>query len=229
MRGRPTLEFLRLWEQLNNPDFNSVGYDSFTEDLGLNTFSPSVKNWVKGTNAIGIQSRAGRNGGTFAHADIAFDFGTWISPSFRYRLFKEFQLLKKEQADRLSEGWDVRRMLAKVNYPLQTEAIKENIIPRLQPGEVNKVLAYAGEADIINLAVFGITAKQWREQNPELKGNIRDHATSAELTVMSNLQVLNSQYIRKGADQEARYYALCEAAEFQLRILGNDDRISLIE
>lgn len=229
IRTIQTLEFLAAWERLFNTDFKVVEYHNFREQAGTVRLTLSPKQWIEETAAIGIISKPGRYGGTFAHPDIAFEFGGRISPTFKIMVIREYQQLKIQEMQRRVEGWDVRRMLTKVNYRLQTEAIKEAIIPRLQPGEINEALAYAGEADLLNLVLFGMTAKQWREQNPELKGNIREHATSAQLTVISNLEVLNSQYIRKGTSQEARYYALCDAAEFQLRILGEDDRLNMIE
>lgn len=224
LRGRPTLEFLRLWEQMNNANFNNVGYDTFTEDMGLNTFSPSVGEWIRSTNAIGIISKAGRYGGTYAHSEIALVFGQWISPKFQFLLIKEFQRLKSEEYQRKKLEWDTSRFLSKINYSLQTSAIEESLIPRLEGKE--KGLAYATEADLINLALFGKTAKQWRIDNPDFKGNIRDHASITQLIVLSNLETHNSYLIKAGASKEARFARLCEIADNQLEIFSRDKRLN---
>lgn len=227
MRTRATVEFLGVWERMNNPDFNHPDFEVIRNEAGSNTFTLSVKKWKEAVNGIGLNSRAGRYGGTYAHVDIAFSFGAYISATFQYLLIREFQRLKTDEADRLQQGWDYRRFLAKVNYPLQTEAIKESIIPRLAKSEHG--LAYATEADIINIALFGCTAKQWREANPDLagKGNLRDYASALELTVLSNLESFNSQLIRKGAGKESRLEALMDMARFQLGVFSRDDRLRI--
>jgi hypothetical protein len=227
LKNANTIRFLELWEQMHNPDFNPSHMAGIKENIGLNSYYLSAKKWIEETGAIGIESRPGRYGGTFAHVDIAFEFASWLSPEFKLYLILEFKRLKHEEAERLSQGWDFRRLLSKVNYPLQTEAIRENIIPRLAKGEHG--LAYATEADIINIALFGCTAKQWREANPDLaaKGNMRDHASALELTVLSNLESFNSQLIRKGAGKENRLEALMDMARFQLGVFAQDDRLKI--
>jgi len=209
---------------MNNPGFNNVGYDTFTKDLGLNTFSPSVGEWIKGTNAVGMVSKPGRYGGTFAHSEIALVFGQWISPKFQYLLIKEFQRLKSLEYQQNKLEWSTSRFLSKINYSLQTEAIETRLIPKLQGKE--KSLAYATEADLINLALFGQTARQWREANPDAKGNVRDGASIKELIVLSNLETHNSYLIMAGASKEARYARLCEIAESQLEIFSRDKRLN---
>ena len=229
LRGRPTLEFLYVWERLNNPDFNSVGADSFIGDnVGKNTFSPSVKDWVGACGAIGIYAKAGRRGGTYAHRDIAFDFGAWISPSFRYLLIREFQRLKEDEARRLNTSWNFSRFLSKVNYGIHTDAVKSSLPQQSIDPEY---IVYASEADLLNIAVFGITAKTWREANPELakKGNIRDYASEAELIVLSNLQSINAMMIEKKVSKERRAALLAETAANQLGVLRNDPRLKAPE
>ena len=226
LRTLQTLDFLSEWEQIYNPDFKVVEYHNFSSQAGRVRFTLSVSEWIEKTNAIGLISKRGRYGGTYAHRDIAFEFGTRISARFKILLIKEFQILKTQEANREELEWDYTRFLSKINYGLQTEAIKENILPRLGPKD--KDFAYASEADLLNLAVFGMTAKQWREEFPEQaqKGNLRDFADIRHLTVLSNLQSLNSELIRRGANKEARYYYLCEAAQFQLRKFEQDARLN---
>lgn len=227
LRNSNTLEFLHYWEQVHNPDFNSIGSDRIRAQAGPNTFILSVKQWRQETNAIGIVAKAGRYGGTYAHKDIAFDFGTWISPKFRYLLIAEFQRLKSKEYQQQKLEWDYSRFLSKVNYGIQTESIKDNLLPKLDPGD--RIFAYATEADLLNLAVFGMTAKQWRESYPDVKGNIRDSASIAELTVLSNLEAINAEYIRVGASKEARYLRLCEIAAYQLKILEEQPNIRKLD
>lgn len=225
LRTLQTLDFLSEWEQIYNPDFKVVEYHNFSSQAGRVRFTLSVSEWIEKTNAIGLVSKRGRYGGTYAHRDIAFEFGTRISARFKILLIKEFQILKAQEANHEELEWDYTRFLSKINYGLQTKAIEENILPRLEKRDQSFV--YATEADLINLAVFGLTAKQWREQYPEQAkmGNIRDFASIQHLTVLANLQSLNSELIRRGAEKEARFYYLCEAAQFQLRTLTHDNRL----
>ncbi|MEM7374072.1 MAG: KilA-N domain-containing protein [Bacteroidota bacterium] len=225
LKRNATLRFIELFEQMTNPNFNPFQMEQIRNEMAEDANYISAKQLINRTNAIGIQSRAGRYGGTYAHRDIAFEFATWLSPEFKFYLIKEFQRLKQEEQAKLDKEWDYTRFLSKINYGLQTKAIEENILPRLEKKDQSFV--YATEADLINLAVFGLTAKQWRERYPEQakKGNIRDFASIQHLTVLSNLQSLNSELIRRGAEKEARFYYLCEAAQFQLRTLTHDNRL----
>jgi len=187
MRNRSTIEFMGLWEQFNNPDFNSIEFDGIKNITGSNSFSLTPKRWIEATNAIGIISRTGRYGGTFAHKDIAFEFATWLSAEFKFYLIKEFQRLKEDENDRLKLEWNLQRTLSKINYRIHTDAIKENLIPKeLNKQQINFV--YANEADLLNVALFGKTAKQWRQENSNAKGNIRDEASIEQLVVLSNLE-----------------------------------------
>lgn len=187
LRNRNTVEFLGIWEQINNPNFNSVEFDLIRNQTGLNSFVLSVKKWMDTTNAIGIIASAGRYGGTFAHKDIAFEFGSWLSPEFKLYLIKEFQRLKEEESKNKSLSWNLQRTLAKVNYKIHTDAIKENLIP-IKVTKQQASFIYANEADLLNVALFGLTAKEWRNFNPNLKGNIRDYAAIEQLVVLSNLE-----------------------------------------
>ncbi len=195
LRNRNTIEFLGIWEKINNPKFNPIEFDGFRNQAGLNSFILTVKQWVERTDAIGIVSKAGRYGGTFAHKDIAFEFASWISVEFKLYLIKEFQRLKEVEHQQL--GWDIKRNLAKINYRIHTDAIKENLIPaELTKAETNRV--YASEADLLNMALFGTTAADWRRNNPDLKGNIRDYANVSQLVCLSNLENLNAILIGDG-------------------------------
>lgn len=183
LRNRNTIEFLGIWERLNNPAFNSIEFDGIRIQAGLNSFSLTPKRWIETTNAVGLTAKTGRYGGTYAHKDIAFEFASWISVEFKLYLIKEFQRLKEQERQQL--GWDIRRNLAKINYRIHTDAIKQNLIPpELSKDQIN--LVYASEADVLNMALFGITAKQWRERNPGEKGNIRDYANVSQLVCLSN-------------------------------------------
>ena len=224
MKNNSTIRFLALWEQLHNPGFNSLQMEGIKNIVAENGRYISAKQFIELTNAIGIQARAGRYGGTFAHADIAFEFASWLSPEFKLYLIKEFKRLKSEESQRNKLEWSTSRFLSKINYTLQTDAIETNLIPRLEGRE--KSLAYATEADLINLALFGQTAKQWRIDNPEIKGNIRDHASITQLIVLSNLETHNSYLIKAGASKEARFARLCEIAESQLEIFSKDKRLN---
>ena len=200
LRNKNTIEFLSIWEHLYNPNFNSLEFEGIKKEAGLNRFYLSAKKWIDSTNAIGIVSKAGRYGGTYAHKDIAFEFGSWISPMFKLLLIKEFQRLKEIESNQYNLEWDVKRILAKVNYHIQTDAIKNYIIPNSTKLRTEEWLIYAEEADILNVALFGCTAKQWKEANKIQKDsgiNMRDSASINELTVLSNLESLNSEFIKK--------------------------------
>lgn len=225
MRNKNTIEFLGVWEQLHNPDFKGVGFDTFLKDAGLNRFNMTPRKWIEGTNAIGIISKSGRNGGTLAHKDIAFEFGAWISPVFKLYLITEYQRLKEQEGNSLGIEWDVKRVLSKANYVLHTDAIKEHIIPFKKTHEKDEWI-YANEADMLNLSVFGATAKQWRDANAHIavKGlNIRDCATINELAVLSNLESLNAILITRGVDKKTRYDFLRLTAQDQLNRLSKSD------
>jgi hypothetical protein len=228
MRSRNTIEFLGLWEAINNVEFKGVEFDSFKKDAGLNSFTLSPKKWIKTTNAIGIRTNRGRyNSGTFAHQDIAFEFATWISPEFKLFLIKEYQILKEKEHHNLD--WTVRRILSKVNYRIQTDAIKQNIIPK-RIDFLNKNIVYANEADVLNISLFGMTAKDWRDKYPSKKGNIRDYATIEQLVCLTNLESLNAEYITMGISQRERLVKLNETAIRQMRILiSNETKVQLIE
>lgn len=216
LRNRNTIEFLGIWEQLNNSDFKPVEFDGFKKQAGLNSFTLTPKQWIVQTGAIGLISKAGRYGGTYAQKDIAFEFASWISVEFKLYLIKEFQRLKEQEFQRL--GWDIRRNLAKVNYFIHTDAIKENLIPdTLSPGQINFV--YSDEADLLNVALFGTTAKQWREANPKLRGNMRDHANVHQLVCLANLESMNAHFIEEGVAQADRLQKLNQLAIRQMKIL----------
>ena len=225
LRNKNTIEFLGIWEEIYNPDFNSPEFEGIKNQAGLNRFALSVKQWVTKTNAIGIMAKAGRYGGTYAHKDIAFEFASWISPKFKLYLIKEFQRLKEEEQKQL--GWNIRRNLTKINYRIHTDAIKENLIPAtLNKQQVSQV--YASEADILNMALFGKTAKQWREENPEEKGNIRDYANVSQLVCLANLENLNAVFIEEGLSQAERLTRLNQIAISQMRILLKDKVVGRI-
>ena len=222
LRNRNTIEFLGIWEELHNPNFNYGEFAIIKSQAGLNSYKLSVKEWVEKTNAIGIISKAGRYGGTYAHKDIAFEFGMWISPKFKLLLIKEFERLKKEEQSKL--GWNAKRELSKINYKIHTNAIKYNLIPNeLTKDQINYI--YAEEADVLNMALFGQTAKEWRINNPDLDGNIRDYASINELICLSNLENLNSVFINDGLSQSIRLGRLNKIAISQMQILNNTDTI----
>jgi len=216
---RYTVEFMGLWEKMNNPVFNVTEFSNIKNESGSNGFVLSAKQWIEKTNAIGIISKAGRyGGGTFAHKDIAFEFGSWISPQFKYYLIKEFQRLKEDENDRLKLEWNLQRTLSKVNYHIHTVAIKEKLIPpSLSKEKINFV--YADEADMLNMALFGTTAKAWKEANPQAKGNIRDEATIEQLVVLSNLESINAVLIHQGLPQNERLQQLNKIAISQMKSL----------
>ena len=226
LRNRNTIEFLGVWESLYNPSFNRVEFDAFRSQAGLNSFVMTPQKWVESTRAIGIISKAGRYGGTYAHKEIAFEFASWISVEFKLYLVKEFERLKTEEMKQL--GWDIKRNLAKINYRIHTGAIKENLIPpELSAKQVSMV--YASEADVLNMALFGMTAKQWRDSHPELKGNIRDYANVSQLVCLSNLENLNAVFISEGMSQAERLAKLNAIAISQMEILTQDHRIEALE
>lgn len=222
IRNKNTIEFLAVWERLNNPHFNSPEFEGIKSEAGLNRFTLSAKQWIQKTNATGIVASAGRYGGTYAHADIAFEFGSWLSPEFKLLLIKEFQRLKRDELSRQNLDWNLQRLLSKVNYRIHTDSIKDTIIPKLQIPKDKEWLIYAEEADLLNLAVFGISAKQWKEANPELvlQGfNIRDVADLHQLTILSNLESYNAILIKKGIAKQERLMELHKTALSQLASL----------
>lgn len=222
LRNRNTLEYLGIWERVHNPDFNYGEFATITRQAGLNSYKISVKEWVAKTQAIGIQAKAGRYGGTYAHPDIAFEFGMWISAEFKIYLIKEFQRLKEEEQKQL--GWDVKRQLTKINYRIHTDAVKENLIPTALTKQQTS-LVYANEADLLNMALFGKTAKQWRDENPDQDGNIRDYANVSQLVCLANLETLNAHFIQQQLPQEQRLTLLNNTAIQQMRLLTADRRI----
>ena len=217
LRNRSTIEFLGLWEKLNNPDFKLVEFDQFKNASGENSFVMTPQKWITATNAIGITSKSGRYGGTYAHSDIAFEFASWISPEFKLYIIKDYQRLKSDESHAKQIEWNVKREIAKSNYRIHTDAIKENLIPNLTPKQI--AYTYANEADLINVALFGQTAKQWKALNPNVKGNIRDDASIAQLIVLSNLESLNAEFIREGIPQSERLTKLNRIAIYQLKSL----------
>jgi len=222
MRNRNSVEFLGIWEQIHNPNFKGGEFETFKKEAGLNSFHLTPKKWIEATQAIGIQSKAGRyGGGTYAHKDIAFEFGSWLSPEFKLYLIKEFQRLKDDESLRLSLEWNLSRVLSKINYRIHTDAIKEHIIPdNITREQANFV--YASEADVLNIALFGKTAKQWKELNPNLEGNIRDNATLEQLLVLANMESMNAEFIRMQITQSERLLKLNQIAITQLKSLLNN-------
>ena len=217
---KSTIEYLGEWEMLYNPDFNCTEFGTIKNAAGSNNFVLSVKTWIERTGAIGIRSKAGRYGGTYAHRDIAYHFGMWISPKFQLLLVKEYQRLKTEEQRLL--GWSAKRELSKINYRIHTDAIKQNLIP-MEVTPIQASIIYANEADVLNVAMFGMTAKQWREANPELKGNIRDYATINELICLSNMENLNAVFIEQNMTQRERLVKLNQIAIHQMSILESGD------
>lgn len=222
LRNRDTIEFLGLWEKLNNPKFNPLEFEGFKNSAGQNAFVLSPKKWIKETNAIGIVSKSGRyGGGTFAHKDIAFEFASWLSPEFKLYIIKDYQRLKEDENHRLSLGWNVNRVLAKTNYRIHTDAIKANLIPDELPPNQQRFI-YADEADVLNVALFGMTAKQWSKQNPDLKGNMRDYASIEQLLVLVNLETTNALLIEQGKSQDERAHFLNQQAIKLMKKLSED-------
>ncbi|MCI7615566.1 MAG: KilA-N domain-containing protein [Bacteroidales bacterium] len=222
---KSTIEYIGEWETIYNPHFNCTEFGTIKNAAGSNNFVLSVKSWIERTNAIGIRSKAGRYGGTYAHRDLAYHFGMWISPKFQLLLVKEYQRLKEEEQKLL--GWSAKRELSKINYRIHTDSIKRNIIPEeVSPQQAN--IIYANEADVLNVAMFGITAKQWREENPEKKGNIRDYATINELICLSNMENLNAVFIDQGIPQKERLIKLNQIAIQQMKILEENQGRNLL-
>lgn len=218
LKNKDTVLFLGVWEQINNPDFNSPEFEGIKNEAGRNSFYLSAKKWIEKTNAKGLMASAGRYGGTYAHKDIAFEFGSWLSPEFKLYLIKEFQRLKEDENRHLSLDWNLNRTLAKVNYRIHTDAIKEKIIPSVITKKQQN-LTYANEADLLNVALFGMTAKQWRDQNPNLKGNIRDYSSVEQLLILANIESLNAEFIRMELDQGERLKKLNQTAIEQMKSL----------
>lgn len=226
LRNRNTIEFLGIWEHIHNPNFNYGEFAAIRSQAGLNSYKISVKEWVQKTNAIGLRATAGRYGGTYAYKDIAFEFGMWISPEFKIYLLQEFDRLKTQEQQQL--GWDIKRNLAKINYTIHTDAIKENLIPpQLTAKQISNI--YANEADVLNVALFGKTAKQWRDENPGLKGNIRDYANISQLVCLSNMESLNAVFINEGLSQAERLAKLNAIAISQMKLLTEDKRVASLD
>ncbi len=226
LRNRNTLEYLSIWEQLNNPNFNPVEFDGIKKQAGLNSFTLTPKQWIEKTGAIGITSKTGRYGGTYAHKDIAFEFASWISVEFKLYLIKEFQRLKEEEHKTL--GWDIKRNLAKINYRIHTDAIQTHLIPEKLSSKQRSII-YATEADILNMALFSMTAAEWRAKNPDLTGNMRDYAEISQLVCLSNLENLNAHFISQGLSQSARLEELNKIAIQQMTILVENRDLGLLE
>lgn len=226
LRNKNTIEFLGIWEEIYNPDFNSPEFEGIKNEAGLNRFVLSVKQWTEKTNAKGLIAKAGRYGGTYAHRDIAFEFASWVSPQFKLYLLKEFQRLKEQEQIQL--GWSAKRELSKINYRIHTDAIKQNLLPdKISPAQINNI--YSNEADVLNVALFGKTAKIWRQENPELKGNIRDYASINELICLSNMESLNAVFIEQGVSQKERLIKLNQIAIQQMKILSKDTDRKLLK
>ncbi len=228
MRSKTTIEFLGLWEKINNIKFKGVEFDSLRNEAGSNAFVLSPSKWIEKTNAIGIISKTGKGGGTYAHKDIAFEFASWVSAEFKLYLIKEFQRLKEEESERKNLGWDVKRILVKVNYRVHTDAVKNNLIPVRIPKKQEGFI-YADEADVLNVALYGITAKQWREQNPNVKGNIRDHSNVTQLVCLAGLESINAEFIRQGLSQNERLRRLNEIAIIQMKSLTANPSLKKID
>ena len=226
MRNRNTIEFLGLWERLNNPGFNPIEFDGIKKQAGLNSFILTAKRWIDATRAIGLISKAGRYGGTYAHKDVAFEFASWISVEFRLYLIKEFQRLKDDESRRLSLAWNLNRTLSKLNYRIHTDAVRAHLIPtEVTPAQA--AIAYATEADLLNVALFGHTAKQWRDANPKLEGNVRDYASVEQLLVLANMEGMNAEFIHMGLPQGERLKRLNQIAIRQMQVLTSSNRKTL--
>lgn len=227
MKTKYTVEFLGLWEVINNPNFNRVEFDTFKNEAGSNAFVLTPQKWISKTNAIGIISSSGRYGGTYAHKDIAFEFASWISAEFKLYLIKEFQRLKEEENERKNLGWNVKRILAKVNYKVHTDAVKENLIPP-RVSKMRENFIYADEADVLNVALFGITAKEWRMEHADKKGNIRDYASVTQLVCLAGLESINAEFIREGLLQKERLDRLNRIAIIQMTSLAENSSLKKI-
>lgn len=228
LRSKSTIEYLGLWEQLNNPNFKGVEFDSFRNEAGANAFTLSPQKWISATNAIGIISKSGRYGGTFAHKDIAFEFASWVSAEFKLYIIKDYQRLKSDEAHRLALDWSVKRLISKANYKIHTDAIKQKLIPP-DISAKSQGFVYASEADVLNVAVFGITAAEWRKANPELTGNMRDHATIEQLLVLSNLESINAMLIESGISRAERAIQLNKIAISQMKALADNASVKHIK
>lgn len=228
MRNRSTIEFLGVWEQINNSNFKGVEFDAFKMESGTNSFVLSPQRWIEKTDAIGLISKSGNGGGTFAHKDIAFEFASWISAEFKLYLIKEFQRLKLEENERLILGWDVKRQLTKINYRIHTDAIRKNLIPHAVTKNQTAII-YASEADVLNVALFGKTAKDWRAENKGRVGNIRDYCNVTQLVVLANLEGNNAELIRQNLSQSQRLSKLNEIAIFQMKALIDNPTIKKLE
>ena len=228
LRNRNTIEFMGIWESLNNPGFKPIEFDGFRKQSGLNSFILTAKQWIEKTAAIGLISKSGRYGGTFAHKDIAFEFASWISVEFKLYLIKEFQRLKEDENRRLSLAWNLNRTLAKLNYRIHTDAIRDHLIPAtLTPEQIS--ITYANEADVLNVALFGQTARQWRDVNPELEGNMRDYAAIEQLLVLANIEGMNAEFIRMGLSQSDRLVRLNQISIRQLQSLTSRDAAKALD
>ena len=227
MRNKDVIAYLGLWEKLNNENFKGVEFDTFKNEAGSNKFKISPQKWIKETNAIGIISKSGNNGGTYACSDIALEFASWLSPEFKLYVIQEFERLKKNEAYQYKVDWTASRMLAKSNYHIHTDSIKENIIPKLT--EKQKQYVYAEEADVLNVALFGMTAKEWRDKNPNIEGNIRDYTDLKHLLILCNLENTNAELINDGIPQKERLIKLNNSAIRQMKILANDKSIKELE
>ena len=228
MRNRSTIEFLGLWEMMHNSNFKGVDFDTFVNEAGSNSFVMTPQKWIESTNAIGIISRSGNGGGTFAHKDIAFEFASWLSPEFKLYVITDYQRLKNDESNKLSSDWNIKRLIAKTNYRIQTDAIKQILIPE-NVSKQHQSITYANEADMLNVALFGMTAKEWKKANPNAKGNIRDNATISQLIVLSNLENLNAAFIKQGLPQKERLLRLNAEAIYQLKTFKNNKNITQIE
>jgi len=224
-----TIQFMGSWEQMHNPDFNVTEFSNIRNEAGSHGFILSSSHWIKNTHAIGIRSSAGRYGGTFAHKDIAFEFATWLSPEFKLYLIKEFQRLKGEENERLTLGWDAKRMLTKINYKIHTDSIKANIVLPQKLGVKDASMVYAHEADVLNKALYGMTSKEWKDKNPKLEGNMRDYSDVTQLVCLANLESLNAEFIRQGLSQGERLLKLNEIAIIQMRSLVGNSSIKKLK
>ncbi len=227
MRNRNTIEFLGVWEGLHNPDFKGIEFDAFRKEAGLNSFTMTPTKWISATNAKGVKVRRGHGGGTYAHVDIAFEFASWISPEFKLYIIKDYQRLKSDENSRLSLEWNEKRLFTKINYRIHTDAVKENLAPNIK-GKGGKFV-YATEADVLNVALFGRTAKQWRDENPDKPGNLRDGATLHQLIVLANLESMNAQLIKEGRSRQERAEYLNAMAREQLSALADNPTVKALE
>lgn len=229
MRNRDTIEYLGVWEQLNNENFNPIEFDKIKNEAGTNRFVLSIKRWVNETGAVGIYSTPGKYGGTFAHRDLAVNFCYWLSPTFQLYLIKEFQRLKADEAQRLNSDWNLKRQLAKANWHIHTEAVREYLVPMIDWNTKREAIYQASEADLLNLALFGMTAREWQQANPDKTGNIRDHASTEQLLVLANLQALNAKLIEWDSPKEQRIEILHKTAREQMEILVRSRAIGNIK